>query len=60
MKFPNMESGVQGYFDFINNANHSNLKGVTNPKTYLETIKKYGYATRLKYVDNLLSVITTI
>lgn len=39
MKFPNMESGVQGYFDFINNANHSNLKGVTNPKTYLETIK---------------------
>jgi len=55
-----MESGVQGYFDFINNANHSNLKGVTNPKTYLETIKKYGYATRLKYVDNLLSVITTI
>ncbi len=57
MKFHNMEAGVQGYFDFINNANYSNVKGVTNPKIYLENIKKDGYATSLKYVDNLLSVI---
>lgn len=56
-KFPSMEAGVQGYFDFINISNYSNLKGVTNPKTYLENIKRDGYATSLKYVDNLLSVI---
>lgn len=56
-KFPTMEAGVQGYFDFINISNYSNLKGVTNPKTYLENIKKDGYATSLEYVDNLLSVI---
>lgn len=58
MKFPNMESGVQGYFDFINISNYTNLKGVTNPKTYLENIKKDGYATSLQYVENLMSVIS--
>lgn len=57
MKFPSMEAGVQGYFDFINIANYSNLKGVSDPKTYLENIKKDGYATSLKYVENVLSVI---
>lgn len=57
-KFANLEGSIVGYFDFINNSNYSNLKGVTNPKTYLENIKKDGYATSLKYVDNLLSVIS--
>lgn len=56
-KFANLEGSIVGYFDFTNNANYSNLKGVTNPKTYLENIKKDGYATSLKYVDNLLSII---
>lgn len=55
--FPNMEAGVQGYFDFINNANYSKLKGVTDPRTYLENIKAAGYATSLKYVENLMNVI---
>lgn len=55
--FPDMESGVIGYFDFINIPNYSNLKGVTDPKEYLENIKKDGYATSLKYVDNLMNVI---
>lgn len=58
MKFPNMESGVQGYFDFINISNYANLKGVNEPKTYLENIKKDGYATSLRYVDNLIAVIS--
>lgn len=57
MKFPNMESGIQGYFDFINNSNYDNLKGVTDPKVYLENIKKDGYATSLNYVENLFSII---
>lgn len=56
-KFPDMEAGVQGYFDFINNANYAALKGVTDPETYLRNIKAAGYATSLKYVDNLLNVI---
>ncbi len=56
-KFPNMEAGVVGYFDFINIPNYKALKGVTNPRTYLEAIKAAGYATSLKYVDNLMDVI---
>lgn len=56
-KFDNMEHGVIGYFDFINSSRYANLKGVTDPKTYLENIKADGYATSLKYVDNLMAVI---
>lgn len=57
MKFPNMDAGVKGYFDFINISNYSNLKGVTIPKTYLENIKKDGYATSINYVQNNMNVI---
>ena len=56
-KFADMENGVIGYFDFTNIPNYSNLKGVTDPKQYLENIKADGYATSLKYVDNLMRVI---
>ena len=57
MKFSNMENGVIGYFDFTNISTYSNLKGVTDPRTYLENIKKDGYATSLNYVDNVMNVI---
>ena len=57
MKFKDMEDGVQGYFDFINNSNYANLKGVTDPKTYLENIKADGYATSVSYSSNLMNVI---
>lgn len=56
-KFKNMEDGVIGYFDFINNSTYSNLKGVTDAETYLKNIKADGYATSLKYVENLMDVI---
>lgn len=56
-QFPDMESGVVGYFDFINVKNYENLKGVTDPETYLKNIKADGYATSLNYVDNLMAVI---
>lgn len=55
--FPDMEACVRGYFDFINNSRYANLKGVTDPETYLKNIKADGYATSLKYVDNLMAVI---
>lgn len=56
-KFPDMKSCVQGYFDFINNQNYASLKGVTDPEEYLRRIKAAGYATSLKYVENLINVI---
>ena len=54
-----MENGVIGYFDFINIPNYKNLKGVTDPRKYLENIKADGYATSHKYMDNLMRVIET-
>lgn len=56
-KFKNLENCIIGYFDFINISRYSNLKGVTDPKEYLEKIKADGYATSLKYVDNVYNVI---
>lgn len=57
-KFPNMEAGVQGYFDFLNySSRYNNLKNVSDPETYLNNIKADGYATSLAYVSNLMAVI---
>lgn len=55
--FDDMESGVKGYFDFINYSRYANLKGVTDPEEYCRLIKADGYATSSTYVDNLLRVI---
>ena len=55
--FPDMEACVRGYFDFINTPRYANLKGVTTPREYLQNIRADGYATSLKYVDNLMAVI---
>ena len=48
-KFPDMRSGIQGYFDFTNISNYKSLKGVTDPQTYLENIKAAGYATSFNF-----------
>lgn len=55
--YDSMEDGVKGYFEFIQLARYQNLKGITDPRTYLQTIKNDGYATSSKYVDNLMNVI---
>lgn len=56
-KFKDMKSGVIGYFDFINIPNYANLKGVTDPKKYLDNIKSDGYATSHTYVAKLMDII---
>ncbi len=55
--YDSMEEGVRGYFQFIQLERYRNLRGVTDPETYLEKIKADGYATSSKYVDNLMAVI---
>lgn len=50
-------SGIKGYFDFINTSRYENLKGITDPKKYLETIKADGYATDPNYISSLMAVI---
>lgn len=56
-KFPDMESGIKGYFEFINVPNYAELKGIADPRTYLEIIKNSGYASSLNYIDNVMAVI---
>lgn len=56
-RFRSMEEGVIGYFQFINCAAYTGLKGVTNPKEYLEIIKAAGYATSIDYVEKVMSVV---
>lgn len=55
--FDSMEEGVRGYFEFIQLARYQNLKGITDPKKYLETIKGDGYATSSGYVQNNMNLI---
>lgn len=55
--YDSMENGVKGYFEFIQLPRYENLKGITDPKIYLETIKADGYATSSTYVDSLMHII---
>lgn len=56
--FDSMEDGVRGYFQFLDSlSNYDNLKGVTDPKRYLELIKADHYATSSTYVEDVYSCI---
>ena len=57
--FDSIEAGVEGYFQFIDIDRYSNLKGVTDPRRYLELIREDGYATSLDYVENVYNVIVS-
>ena len=58
-KYPNMASGVSGYFDFIGAKRYENLKTATTAREYLERIKADGYATSSSYVSNNMKVVDT-
>ena len=55
--FDSLDSGVEGYFQYINVERYSNLKGVTDPYKYLELLRADGYATSLNYVKNVWAVV---
>lgn len=55
--YDSMEEGVKGYFDFIQLARYQNLRGITDPETYLKTIRADGYATSSSYVENNMKLI---
>ena len=57
-KFPNMENGVKGYYDFINVSRYANLKGVKSPDEYCRLIREDGYATSgNNYSQRLIDII---
>ena len=55
--YDSMENGVKGYFEFIQLSRYENLKGITDPRQYIETIRNDGYATSSTYVDSLMQII---
>ncbi len=55
--FDSMEAGVKGYFEFIQLARYQNLRGISDPRTYLQTIKDDGYATSSSYVDSCMKLV---
>ena len=55
--YDSMEDGIRGYFEFIQLERYHNLRGITDPKRYLETIKADGYATSSTYVSDNMRLI---
>ena len=55
--YGSLDDGVKGYFEFIQLARYQNLKGITDPRKYVETIKADGYATSSTYVDLIMKLI---
>ena len=55
--FSDINTGVQGYFEFINIDRYKQARSATDPRTYLQCLKDAGYATSINYVDNCMRVI---
>ena len=55
--YPDMVSGVKGYFDFISTKRYVNLKTADTPEEYLKRIKADGYATSSSYVNTNMNCI---
>lgn len=51
--YPDMASGVAGYYDFISSKRYANLKTATTYRMYAEFLKADGYATSNSYVNTL-------
>lgn len=55
--YPDMISGVKGYYDFISTKRYANLKDANTAEEYLKLIKQDGYATSSSYVNTCMNVV---
>ena len=55
--YGSMDEGVKGYYEFIQYARYSNLRGANSARDYLERIKAAGYATSSTYVNTCMNVV---
>lgn len=55
--YDSLEAGIKGYFEFIQLERYQNLRDITDPRKYLETIKEDGYTGTSTYVAELTKVI---
>lgn len=54
---PDMNTGVQGYFQFIQSGPYKSALTQTTPQGYLQALKDSGYATSQKYVENCMNLV---
>lgn len=55
--YPDMASGVAGYYDFISSRRYANLKTAVNYRQYAEYLKTDGYATSSSYINTLCTTV---
>ena len=55
--FADMNTGVQGYFQFINTGGYKVAKSQTTPEGYLQALKDAGYATGPNYVEHCMALV---
>jgi len=58
-KYSGYEAGIKGYYDFLNYARYSNLRGVTDYKKVCTLIRTDGWATDVNYTSKLIKIIET-
>lgn len=51
--YPDDESGIEGYYDFISSARYENLRSAKNYRQFAEYLKADGYATSSTYTESL-------
>lgn len=57
--YPDIESGIAGYFDFIKLKRYANLKEARNYVDYATKLKEDGWATSSGYTKNLINIVET-
>lgn len=56
--YPDMASGVAGYYDFISTKRYANLKDAISYAQYAQYLKADGYATSSQYISTLVNTVT--
>lgn len=57
--YPDIESGIAGYFDFIKAKRYANLKEASNYVEYATKLKEDGWATSSSYTKSLITIVET-
>lgn len=55
--FSNMESGLKGYYDFLDMKRYAAVRNTATPAAYMNAIKSAGYCTSSTYINNCLEKI---
>lgn len=55
--YPDIESGIAGYFDFIKLKRYANLKEAHNYVDYATKLKEDNWATSSSYTKNLINIV---